>query len=126
MFERMFFFYRCFHEPKLFLAAELSNSASPPLPETSSIVSVNLTSGTAASDISNAYLLDFLLRKRLIKASGGKPEVVNVEWETIEYPVITKEIVDRINLGLMSIEFIHCQNLVRTLHARLDAVRAFT
>lgn len=123
--QNVFSFFRCFHETKLFLAAELSKSASPPLPETCAIVSINLNSGALAGEISNADLYAFLKRNRLIESDGGKPEIAHVEWETIEFPIITEEITNRVNAELRSVEFIHCQNLVRTLYTRLEAAKAF-
>lgn len=123
--QNVFSFFRCYRHSKIFLAAELSNSAQPPLPENCAILSINMTSGMLAHNITETEIYTFLDQKRLIEGKGGIPEIAHVEWETIEYPIITKEMTDRVNTHLKSVEFIHCHNLVRTLYARLEKAKAF-
>ncbi|MEJ5220079.1 FAD-dependent oxidoreductase [Cognatishimia sp. D5M38] len=122
--KNVFSFFRCFHDPQMFLAAELGSSAQPPLPEGCTVLSVNLTSGSLADEINNSEILDFLRRKKLVEGINGSPEIHCVEWEVIDLPIVTNEITNQLNTELDSIEFIHCHNLVRTLYSRLELAGA--
>lgn len=118
--QNVFSFFRCFYDKNFFLAADLSNSAQPPLPEDCTIISVNLQSKVEAAQVSAADIYNFLERNDLIEGLCGKPEIIQLEWEIIKVPIITKDMIDLINVDLNSIEFIHCNNLVRTLYSRLE------
>ena len=122
--QKVFSFFRCFSHPRFFLAADLTSSAQPPLPDDCVLLSVNLTSGPDAHNVTEAEIYAFLVENKLIEGKCGPPEIIKVEWETIAFPVLTKEMVDRVNAGLKLVEFIHCHNLVRTLYARLAIAQA--
>jgi hypothetical protein len=107
-----FSYYRPFKDPLIFLAADLTGSASPPAPPDCRILSVNLKAGIDYATVDNERIRQFLLKNALID-EGDRIEAV--EWESIKNPEIHLDWVQARNGQNKNIHYVHCNNKVKAL-----------
>jgi hypothetical protein len=114
----MFSYFRVISHPVFFLAADLTRSAQPALPNGSRIVSLNLVSGLYCDQVSLQTITAFMQQNALIQRNVV---IKSIEWENIKAVEIDFFAAESFNASNRYLTTIHAQNLVRTFHRLIQA-----